>query len=159
MTEPLTLETHSPAETLVLGRRIARAAEAGDVLGLVGDLGAGKTHLVKGVAEGLGAAAAREVVSPTFVLCRRYFGGRLPLYHFDAYRLTGAADLEAIGADEMLEGDGLSAVEWPDRTPGALPEDHLAVALAVTGATDRRVTLTARGPRSARLLGALSPES
>ena len=149
---PFTVETHSPEETLELGRRIGRAAKPGDVLALVGDLGTGKTVLAKGVAEGLGAASAREVVSPTFVLCREYLDGRLPLYHFDAYRLRGAADLEGIGASEIFGGDGLSLVEWADRAPQALPQDRLEVHLEVTGPESRRLTFAARGPQAAQRL-------
>jgi len=149
---PIAVETHSPDETLGLGRRIGRAARPGDVLALVGDLGSGKTVLAKGIAEGLGAAAAREVTSPTFVLCREYLGGRIPFYHLDAYRLRGAADLDGIGAAEILGGDGLAAVEWADRAPQALPQDHLEVRLEVTGPQERRLTFTAQGPQAARFL-------
>jgi tRNA threonylcarbamoyladenosine biosynthesis protein TsaE len=158
-TAPLVIETHSPEETLDLGRRIGRAAQPGDVLALVGDLGSGKTVLAKGVAEGLGAASAREVVSPTFVLCREYLDGRLPLYHFDAYRLRGAADLEGIGAPEVLGGDGLSLVEWADRAPQALPADRLEVRLEVTGPQSRRLTFAALGLQAARLLASISGNS
>jgi tRNA threonylcarbamoyladenosine biosynthesis protein TsaE len=154
-----TVETHSPEETLDLGRRIGRAAKPGNVLALVGDLGAGKTVLAKGVAEGLGAASAREVVSPTFVLCREYLDGRLPLYHFDAYRLRGAADLEGIGASEIFGGEGLSLVEWADRAPQALPLDRLEARLEVTGPESRRLTFEARGPQAARLLASIRATS
>ena len=147
-----TIETQSPEETVALGRRIGRAARAGDCLALVGELGSGKTHFAKGVAEGLGAAAAREVTSPTFVLCREYLDGRLPFYHLDAYRLAGARDLEGIGAEEMLEGDGVAALEWADRAPEILPKDHLAIRFEVTGDSARRLTFTAHGPRSAVFL-------
>jgi tRNA threonylcarbamoyladenosine biosynthesis protein TsaE len=153
---PLTVETHSPDETLGLGRRIGRAARPGDVLALVGDLGSGKTVLAKGIAEGLGAAAAREVTSPTFVLCREYLGGRIPFYHLDAYRLRGAADLEGIGAAEILGGDGLAAVEWADRAAQALPPDHLEVHLEIIGPGDRCLTFTPRGPAAARLVAGLA---
>jgi len=141
------VESHSVAETLALGRLLGRAARAGDVLALVGELGTGKTHLAKGIAEGLDAAAAHEVASPTFVLCREYLDGRIPFYHFDAYRLRGSADLEAIGSAEILTGDGLSAVEWADRTPEALPPDHLEVRLEVTGEHSRRSHLRPTDPR------------
>jgi len=150
-----TTESHRARETIDLGRRIGRASRPGDVVALVGDLGSGKTRLAKGMAEGLGAASAREVTSPTFVICREYLGGRIPFYHLDAYRLKGAADLEAIGSDEILSGDGLSAVEWADRAAGALPADHLEIRLDVTGQTTRRLTLTPHGPRSERLLTAV----
>jgi tRNA threonylcarbamoyladenosine biosynthesis protein TsaE len=153
-----TVETRSPEETLDLGRRLGRAAAAGDVIALVGELGAGKTVLAKGLAEGLGAAAARDVVSPTFVLCREYLEGRLPFYHLDAYRLRGAADLEAIGASELLGSGGLAAIEWADRAPQSLPPDHLEVQLEVVG-LHRRLTFTAHGPQAARLLEAVRSAS
>jgi tRNA threonylcarbamoyladenosine biosynthesis protein TsaE len=155
MSTAWTLETQSPEETLDLGRRIGRAARPGDVLALVGDLGVGKTVLAKGLAEGLGAASAREVTSPTFVLCREYLGGRMPLYHFDAYRLHGAVDLEQIGAPEIFGGDGLSAVEWADRAPQVLPADHLELRMEVTGEQSRRLAFTARGPAAERWLSAI----
>jgi tRNA threonylcarbamoyladenosine biosynthesis protein TsaE len=107
------------------------------------------------MAEGLGAAAAREVLSPTFVLCREYLDGRIPFYHLDAYRLRGAADLEAIGSAEILAQGGLAAVEWADRAPEALPPDHLEVRLEVAGPESRRLTFLPRGPRSRELLAAL----
>ena len=153
MSTAWTVETRLPEETPDLGRRIGRSARPGDVLALVGELGSGKTVLAKGIAEGLGAATAREVTSPTFVLCREYLDGRIPLYHFDAYRLRGAADLEAIGSVDVFGGDGLSVVEWADRAPQALPPDHLEIMLEVIGDETRRLTFTARGPQAERLLG------
>lgn len=149
------IDCRSVGETLQVGRRLGAAARPGDVVALVGDLGSGKTHLAKGIAEGLGAASAREVASPTFVICREYLDGRIPFYHFDAYRLHGAADLEAIGSAETFAGDGLCAVEWADRAPGALPPDHLEIRFEVTGPAERRLTLLAHGPRSSSLLAAL----
>ncbi len=153
--EAWVVESASADETLALGRRLGAAARPGDVVALVGDLGAGKTHLAKGMAEGLGAARAREVTSPTFVLCREFLGGRIPFYHLDAYRLKGPEDLEAIGAEEMLEGDGLAALEWADRVAGVLPPDRLEVRLEVAGPERRRLTFTALGPRARRLLEAV----
>jgi len=147
-------DSASVAETIDLGRRLGAAARPGDAVALVGELGSGKTHLAKGMAEGLGAARAREVTSPTFVLCHEFPDGRIPFYHLDAYRLRGSADLSAIGAEEMLEGDGLAALEWADRAPETLPDDCMRVRLEVTGPESRRLTLTAGGPRSARLLAA-----
>jgi len=158
MSRSWTVETRSAEETLDVGRRIGRAARPGDVIALVGDLGAGKTVLAKGIAEGLEAASAREVTSPTFVLCREYLDGRLPLYHFDAYRLRGAADLESIGAGEIFGGDGLSVVEWADRAPEAIPPDRLEVQLEVAGPLSRRLTFTAHGAQGDRLIGILQSE-
>jgi tRNA threonylcarbamoyladenosine biosynthesis protein TsaE len=152
MSRGWTVETQAPEETLDLGRRLGRSARPGDVLALIGDLGSGKTLLAKGIAEGLGAAAAREVTSPTFVLCREYLGGRIPFYHLDAYRLRGAADLTGIGSDDLLGGAGLAALEWADRAPEALPPDYLEVRLEVAGPSARRLTFTPRGPQAERLL-------
>jgi len=149
------VDSASVEETLALGRRIGAAARPGDVVALVGGLGSGKTRLAKGIAEGLGAARARDVTSPTFVLCHEFLDGRIPFYHLDAYRLRGAADLEAIGSDEIVSGDGLAALEWADRAREALPEDYLEVRLEVTGAETRRLTLTPRGQSSERLLAAV----
>jgi len=115
------------------------------VIALVGGLGAGKTVFVKGLARGLGVRPAHEVTSPTFVLITEY-PGRLTLYHVDAYRLEGAADFEALGADEILFGDGVCVIEWADRLAGCLPEDRLEVALAVEGPLSRRLALSARTP-------------
>jgi tRNA threonylcarbamoyladenosine biosynthesis protein TsaE len=156
MADAWTVESHSPEETLAIGRRIGRTARPGDVVALAGDLGTGKTVLAKGMAEGLGAAPAREVCSPTFVLCREYLGGRIPFYHLDAYRLRGAADLEAIGSAEIFTQGGLAAVEWADRAPEAMPADALEIRLEVAGPQSRRLTFTPRGPRSGELLAALA---
>jgi tRNA threonylcarbamoyladenosine biosynthesis protein TsaE len=157
MSRTWTVETRSPGETLDLGRRIGRAALPGDVLALEGDLGTGKTVLAKGIAEGLGAASARKVTSPTFVLCREYLDGRIPFYHLDAYRLRGSADLEAIGSAEIFGGEGLALVEWADRAPRAMPPDRLDVRLEVTGPSSRRLSFAPRGPRGERLLAAVTP--
>ena len=111
--------SHSPDETITLGRTIAATIRRGDVLALCGDLGAGKTHFVKGVAAGLGASAS--VTSPTFTLIHEYPGGRLPLYHFDFYRLDDEDEALKIGLDEYLDGDGACVIEWADKFPALLP--------------------------------------
>lgn len=113
--------SHSAAETFALGRDFAARLRAGSVLALAGDLGAGKTHFVKGLAAGLGLAA--EVTSPTFTLIHEYSGGRLPLFHIDCYRLESADELLAIGLDEYLRGGGVTAIEWADKFPELLPAD------------------------------------
>lgn len=101
------------------GRALAATLRRGDVLGLCGDLGAGKTHFVKGLTAGLGASA--DVTSPTFTLIHEYIGGRLPLYHFDFYRLEDEDDALKIGLDEYLDGDGVCVIEWADKFPDLLP--------------------------------------
>ncbi len=113
------ITSRSPTETFALGRTHAASLRNGSVLALVGDLGAGKTHFVKGLAAGLGHA--EEVTSPTFTLLHEYTGGRLPLYHFDFYRLDSEQDALRIGLDDYLEARGVCVVEWGDKFPPLLP--------------------------------------
>ncbi|MBP7746790.1 MAG: tRNA (adenosine(37)-N6)-threonylcarbamoyltransferase complex ATPase subunit type 1 TsaE [Phycisphaerae bacterium] len=130
-----------PGRTLALGRRLGRLLRTGDFLALTGPLGAGKTQLIKGVAAGLGVPTEQPVVSPTFVLVREYVG-RLKLYHIDAYRLTGAAELLALGVDEMLAEPGsVVAVEWADRVAEAVPACAAWIELEHAGRTQRRVRI------------------
>ena len=114
-----TIISHSAEETWRAGRDQALGLQAGDVLALVGDLGAGKTQWVKGLAAGLGSEA--EVTSPTFTLIQEYPGGRLPLYHMDCYRLEEAGELLGIGIDDYLDGHGVVVIEWADKFPELLP--------------------------------------
>ena len=109
----------SAEETVAHGRAIAATLRRGDVLALCGELGAGKTHFVKGLAAGL--AAPVSVTSPTFTLIHEYTGGRLPLYHFDFYRLDDADEALHIGLDEYLFGDGGCVIEWAEKFPALLP--------------------------------------
>src|SRR5437764_773496 len=117
--------------TNAFGRRLGRRLFAGAVVALIGQLGSGKTHLVRAVAEGLGVADSRVVTSPTFVLVQEY-QGRLPIYHFDAYRLRDAADWFDLGGHEYTEGRGVCLIEWADRVAAALPAEHLRLTLTVT---------------------------
>ena len=115
------IELDTWEDTLALGRRLGRDAGVGSVIALCGGLGAGKTHLTKGIAAGLGADP--EVVSsPTFSLVQEYRGGRLPVYHFDFYRMESAEEVLAIGWDEYVEAGGVCVVEWADLFPALLPE-------------------------------------
>lgn len=146
--------TSSSFETEALGERLGALLRAGDMLALYGDLGAGKTTLVRGLARGLGAAD--RVASPTFVLMHVY-EGRVPVYHFDAYRLSGASDLLGIGADEYLEGDGVAVVEWSERAEGILPPERVDVHLAMGEGPDERVLrFQGRGRRGAEIVEGLS---
>jgi len=139
------------AGTEALGRRLAGALFSGAVVALIGPLGAGKTHLVRAIAEGLGIADSRVVSSPTFVLVQEY-SARLPIYHFDAYRLQNAGEFSDLGAQEYFEGKGVSLVEWADRVENVLPKEHLRITLQITGDTRRRITLKARGARYEALI-------
>ena len=148
-----TIDLPDLAATEALGRRLAGLLFPGAVVALIGPLGAGKTHLVRAVAEGLGVADKRVVTSPTFVLIQEY-AGRLPVYHFDAYRLRGEADFFDLGVHEYFEGDGVCLVEWADRAVGALPSERLQVRLTVVGETARRALVEGIGPRYEALVRA-----
>ena len=148
----LELVSNSEAETETVGRAIGVASAAGDLIGLVGELGAGKTRLVKGIAVGLEVTASSEVKSPTFVIVREH-AGRLRLFHVDAYRLSGPAELWSIGLEEMLGQAGLVVIEWAKRVADSLPDDRLTVELAITGPNNRRIRLGGGGPRANELLG------
>jgi tRNA threonylcarbamoyladenosine biosynthesis protein TsaE len=148
--ESVDLVSHSSLHTERIGERLARLARPGDVLALWGELGAGKTVLAKGVAAGLGLDAS-EVSSPTFVILHEHYGGRMPLFHLDLYRLEGQ-DLGTTGWEETLDGGGITVIEWPDRAEGGLPADRLDVHLEHIAETKRRVLLTATGQRSGELL-------
>jgi tRNA threonylcarbamoyladenosine biosynthesis protein TsaE len=111
----VTIATHSETETTAAGRDLAARMNAGDIVLLSGDLGAGKTAFVRGLAEGLGIDPG-EVTSPTFTLVQEYSGGRLPLYHVDLYRLK-PVEIDDLGLDEMTAEGGVTAIEWPDRLP------------------------------------------
>ena len=140
----LELNSNSPEQTEALGRALGLAAEGGELLGLIGELGAGKTRLVKGIASGLGLKDEDQVRSPTFVLIREH-PGRLRLFHVDAYRLGGPGELLALGLDEILDQGGLTAVEWADRVADSLPTDRLNLDFAITGPNLRRITFRCGG--------------
>src|SRR5205809_5900313 len=118
-----TLEIPDLAATEALGHRLGELLFPGAVVALGGQLRAGKTHLVRAVAEGLGARNPAAVNSPTFVLIQEY-PARLPIYHFDAYRLTGPREFRELGTDEYFHGDGVCLVEWADRVEAALPTEY-----------------------------------
>lgn len=148
-----TVRLASPEETHALGVRLGGLLRPGDFVGLIGDLGAGKTHLVRGVAEGAEVPRS-EVASPTFAIVYPY-SGRIPLYHADLYRLTNYDDLYSTGLLDMVEtGDGASLVEWLDKIPEAAPREHLRVTLRHAGADARELTAEAFGNRPSDLLAA-----
>lgn len=130
--------TNSPAETEALGAALARKLGPGTVLAYRGDLGAGKTAFTRGLARGLGYA--EPVTSPTYTIVNEYLGGRLPLFHFDMYRLASADDLWDIGWDDYLERGGICAVEWSENVEEAM-EGAVLVTIAKLGDETRCITI------------------
>jgi len=151
----LRVDSASPAATERLGRALGRLLGDGDLVLLSGELGAGKTRFVKGLAAGFGAARREEVVSPTFLRVERYGAPPRLLRHVDAYRMAGGADLESLGLSDLFGPGGATVVEWPERVVEALPGDGLLLSFEHRGPSSRRITLRARGPRGAALLAAL----
>jgi tRNA threonylcarbamoyladenosine biosynthesis protein TsaE len=144
-------ETASPEATQALGEALGRVLESGDVVSLVGELGAGKTCFVQGLARGLGVPPEERVSSPTFTIVNEHFG-RLTLYHVDLYRLEEPRELEEIGLADYLDGGGVCVVEWFDRFPSLRPPVRLDVDLEITGEESRRIRASAVGERAAARL-------
>ncbi len=142
-----------PAATRAAGARLGAAAEPGDVIALVGPLGAGKTELVRGIARGLDVDG--RISSPTFIVIAEH-EGRIPLFHVDAYRLAGAEDALAAGLLDERRADGVTAIEWADRLGGALPDGRLELSIDGSGDDPRVLDARATDPRHARLLEALA---
>jgi tRNA threonylcarbamoyladenosine biosynthesis protein TsaE len=132
-----TFISNSAAETEEIGRRLARKLRAGSVLALQGELGSGKTHFTKGVVAGLGSAT--EATSPTFTIVHEYSGGRLPVYHFDFFRLEDQQSVTRLGLDDYFFGDGVSIVEWADRFPGLIPEGAKWISLRMKSEQQREI--------------------
>ena len=139
--------THSPKETEQLGQKLGQTLPAGTVIAYRGDLGAGKTAFTRGLARGLGITD--PVTSPTYTIVNEYLSGRLPLFHFDMYRLHSADDLFDIGWDDYLERGGICAVEWSENVTEAM-EDALTVTIQKIGEESRKITLEG-GPTLADL--------
>jgi len=133
-----TFISNSPAETEAIGRQLAERIDVGGVLALKGELGSGKTLFVKGLVAGLGSSA--DVTSPTFTIAHEYRGGRLPLYHFDFFRLEDSQSLARLGLDDYFFGDGVSVIEWADRFPEFIPEQARRILFEIKSDTQRTIT-------------------
>lgn len=144
------VECRGPEATWRAGRALGSVVAAGDSIGLRGDLGAGKTLLVQGIAAGLGVPETVRVTSPTFTLINDYSGGRLRLYHADLYRIERADELTQLGFEELIGRDAVVAIEWSDRF-AVLPADRLDVSLEVAGDDQRILSAVGGGPRSRQL--------
>lgn len=140
------VETHSPEETLAVGERLGREAKPGAVFTLTGELGTGKTVLAQGMAKGLGITV--PVCSPTFTILQEYTDGRLPFYHFDVYRIADWSEMEEVGFDDYVYGDGVSLIEWAELIQDILPEKRTEIVIekAMTKGCDyRRIMITEVG--------------
>jgi tRNA threonylcarbamoyladenosine biosynthesis protein TsaE len=140
------VSSHSVKDTLRIGTSIAGNLAGGDIICLFGDLGSGKTVLTKGIAHGLGIEEA-NVISPSFVLVREHYKGRLPLFHFDLYRLKEPGDLAAIGYEEYFYDEGIAVIEWAERLGCLLPKEFLRVDLVFRNESTRTLKLTSVGKR------------
>lgn len=147
----MSLDIENLEATEAFGRRLGVQLFPGAVIALIGPLGAGKTHLTRAIAEGLHVRNPAAVNSPTFVLIQEY-SARLPIYHFDAYRLAGPREFADLGANEYFEGDGVCIVEWADKVEATLPVEHLRIAIEVVDEHRRRFTIAASGERYEALL-------
>lgn len=130
--------THSPEETEKIGEALAKSLQPGTILAYLGDLGAGKTAFTRGLARGLGCK--ETVTSPTYTIVNEYLGGRLPLFHFDMYRLASSDDLWDIGWEDYLDREGVCAVEWSENVQDAM-EDAVTVTIEKLGENTRRITI------------------
>jgi tRNA threonylcarbamoyladenosine biosynthesis protein TsaE len=149
------IELPSAEATFALGQRLGQALEAGDFVGLSGELGAGKTLFVRGVAQGLGVPPG-QVQSPTFTIINSYGGGRLPLHHADLYRVESADELYATGYFDVLDAGGATLVEWPERIRSAWPAAGLALRFERVSESARRLHVEPRGTRAEALVRALA---
>jgi tRNA threonylcarbamoyladenosine biosynthesis protein TsaE len=134
-----TFISNNPAETEAIGQRFAKDVNAGSVLALQGELGSGKTQLVKGLVAGLGSGAA--VTSPTFTILHEYSSGRFPVYHFDFFRLEDRQSVARLGLDDYFFGDGVSVIEWADRFPEFIPGQARWILFEIKSENTRAITL------------------
>jgi tRNA threonylcarbamoyladenosine biosynthesis protein TsaE len=145
--------SESVEQTQSLGAQLGAIVQAGDVLALVGDLGAGKTNFAQGLARGLGVT--EDVNSPTFILANEYYSGRVPMYHVDAYRVQDAAEAEGFGLDDYLNDDGVTVIEWAERIRAALPPDVLWILFNYLDENQRGLAFIPSGGRAGELVRAM----
>jgi tRNA threonylcarbamoyladenosine biosynthesis protein TsaE len=135
--------THSEAETVNAGEEFSRRLVPGSVVALTGDLGTGKTHFTKGISRGLGIT--ENVASPTFTIISEHRGGRMPLYHFDCYRLRTPAELDEMGFEEYIDGDGVCVIEWAEMIEERLPKKRYDIVITLgENSTERTIEIRER---------------
>lgn len=135
------IKTYSTEETIALGERLGKCLEKGDVVTLNGDLGAGKTHFTKGIAKGLNVDD--YITSPTFTIVNEH-EGRVPLYHFDVYRIDDIYEMYEIGFEEYLYGEGVCIVEWSDKVKDVLPKDTIDIIISVIDDNTREFKISSK---------------
>ena len=153
----LTVLSGSPQATIRYGRILGSALGPGSVIGLIGELGSGKTCFIKGLTAALTGIAEKDITSPTFTFMQE-FSGTLPLYHFDLYRIKSLADLSDLGFDECAYGTGVTVIEWADRAEGALPPECITIYLEHIEENSRRLTFKACGEANENILQKLIHE-
>ncbi len=147
----LILRSGSEEKTIDYGRVLGGLLDRGDVVALVGELGAGKTYLTKGLALGLGARDTKVITSPTFTIINEY-SGRLPIFHLDFFRLNEYHEVEELGYEEYFYGPGVSIIEWAEKFPKILPEEHLEIKINILGENERELELTVWGDHYRRII-------
>ncbi|OGW43477.1 MAG: tRNA (adenosine(37)-N6)-threonylcarbamoyltransferase complex ATPase subunit type 1 TsaE [Nitrospirae bacterium RBG_16_43_11] len=149
----MTIKTTSVKETIAIGKKLGKLMSPGDVIYLTGELGAGKTCFVKGIAEGLGIRG-KDITSPTFIIINEY-KGKIPLYHIDLYRIGVIEDLRDIGMDEIVYGKGVTAIEWAERIKDVLPDERLDITLKWVDDKTRSIEIRAFGHHHKEILDKL----
>ena len=150
----LELRSNSPEETQQIGQKIGGLLKAGDWVGLTGELGAGKTCLTQGIAQGTEVADSVPVTSPTFIIHQAY-PGRIDLHHLDLYRLSSFEELYEVGYQDLINGDGACVVEWFEKVKEAIPDQNLVVSLEIVDENERSLTVSGMGKRGNEILGEL----
>jgi tRNA threonylcarbamoyladenosine biosynthesis protein TsaE len=141
----------SPHATLEFGEILGKYLTAGDIVALIGDLGTGKTQLAKGLARGVGVPEEYCITSPTYIIVNEY-QGRIPLYHFDLYRLEGNSDLENLGYEEYFEGKGVTVIEWAEKIAHLLPENRMEIHISHLGNDVREFEIIGFGDRYSKIV-------
>lgn len=150
--------SRSAEHTRCLGARLGKLLQGGEIVGLIGELGTGKTCFVRGLTEGLGVSQETWIRSPTFTLVNEYHG-RLPIYHIDLYRIDSTGELEELNLREYLYSNGVSLIEWFEYFPAGEVDDHLEIQLAYREGSKRQLTFVPHGARYEKLVKALQPKN
>lgn len=150
--------SRSAEHTRRLGVRLGKLLQGGEIVGLIGELGTGKTCFVRGLTEGLGVSQETWIRSPTFTLVNEYHG-RLPIYHIDLYRIDSTGELEELNLREYLYSNGVSLIEWFEYFPAGEVDDHLEIQLAYREGNKRQLTFVPHGARYEKLVKALQPKN